>query len=130
MKEKLKGFLIDSINGTARVVDFVDKLDVLYKLLNCDCIDITVWKVGKFEYNIVLDDEVLLKDSKIFTAFNEINEPVLVGNLLFCNHDKSGNLMSISDEQIGDLRRHLCYYVYNDGDFVRTVPCVIGMQFC
>lgn len=34
MEKKLKGFLIDPINGTAGVVDFVDKLDVLYKLLN------------------------------------------------------------------------------------------------
>lgn len=130
MEKKLKGFLIDPINGTAGVVDFVDKLDVLYKLLNCDCIDITVRKVGKFEYYIVCDDEGLLKDKVIPTAFNENNEPALVGNLLFCNHDDEGNLASISDEQLQELERHLGQHVYKYGDSVRTVRCVVGMQFC
>lgn len=128
MEKKLKGFLIDPINGTSGVVDFVDKLDVLYKLLNCDRIDITVRNVGKFEYDVVCDDEGLLRDKVIPTAFDENNEPVLVGNLLFCNHDDEGNLSSITDGQIEELERHIGQHVYKYGGSVLAARCVVGMQ--
>lgn len=127
---KLKGFLIDLRDGTAKAVEFEDKLEELYKLTNCDCIDITMRKVGNFEYDIVCDDEGLLKDRKIPTACNEKNEPMLVGNLLFCNHDDEGGLASLSDEQLRDLESHVAHYMFDDGHWVQLVPIVTCMDYC
>ncbi len=129
-EKKLKGFLIDLREGSAEEVEFVDNLDTLYQLTNCDCIDITVRKVGQFEYDIVCDDEGLLKGRKIVTAFNAKTEPMLVGNLLFCNHDEEGGLASLSEEQIKCLKNHIGQYLYDDGEWVQMVKCVINMDYC
>lgn len=128
--DKIKGFLIDLRKGSAEVVEFEDKLETLYELTNCNCIDITMRKVGKFDYDIVCDDEGLQKQRKIPTAFNEKKEPMLVGNLLFCNHDDEGNLATLNDEQIEELKNHLGTYIYNDCDFVQQVQCIIGCEYC
>lgn len=76
-------------------------LDDFYKHLECDCFDIAHRKVGgKKSYDIFVDDMGLLKDNPIPTALDSRFKPMLVGNLIFANHDNEGNTTSLSDEDI------------------------------
>jgi hypothetical protein len=108
MAERLiKGFLIDVYGdrGCNELV-FHDTLENIYKILDVETIDVAVRKIGNFTYDIICDDEGLLKDSLPSAVTNE-DEVQLVGNLLLVNHDEEGNFTSLTDEQIKDLGKHL-----------------------
>ena len=65
MTERLvKGFLIDVYGdrGCNELV-FHDTLENIYKILDVETIDVAVRKIGNFTYDIICDDEGLLKDS-------------------------------------------------------------------
>lgn len=108
MTERLvKGFLIDVYGdrGCNELV-FHDTLENIYKILDVETIDVAVRKIGNFTYDIICDDEGLLKDS-LPSAVTDKDEVQLVGNLLLVNHDEEGNFTSLTDEQIEDLGKHL-----------------------
>ena len=108
MTERLvKGFLIDVYGdrGCNELV-FHDTLENIYKILDVETIDVAVRKIGNFTYDIICDDEGLLKDS-LPSAVTDKDEVQLVGNLLLVNHDEEGNFTSLTDEQIKDLGKHL-----------------------
>lgn len=108
MTERLvKGFLIDVYGdrGCNELV-FHDTLENIYKILDVETIDVAVRKIGNFTYDIICDDEGLLKDS-LPSAVTGKDEVQLVGNLLLVNHDEEGNFTSLTDEQIEDLGKHL-----------------------
>lgn len=106
---KIKAFLVDAQAHSAYVVEVEDDLPHLYDVLHCDTIDITVASVGATEFDIVCDDEGLLKSDAITTAIDYNLDPVLVGSLLFCHHDKEGHLTSITDEDIQTLTSHVTF---------------------
>ncbi|HCJ37841.1 MAG TPA: hypothetical protein DHV37_05890 [Erysipelotrichaceae bacterium] len=84
-------------------------LDDYYKYLNCGCFDIATRKIGDKYYDIFVDDEGLFKDNPIMSMANIDNgEPMLVGNLIFANHDDEGNTTSLSDEDMNNIKRHIC----------------------
>ena len=108
MTERLvKGFLIDVYGdrGCNELV-FHDTLENIYKILDVETIDVAVRKIRNFTYDIICDDEGLLKDS-LPSAVTDKDEVQLVGNLLLVNHDEEGNFTSLTDEQIKDLGKHL-----------------------
>jgi len=87
-----KGFELVEANG----------LNDYYKYLECDCIDITTAMVNGNVVNIIVDDEGLMKENPVLSAFyvdeNETEwEGALAGNLLFCGEaDEEGELTDIS----------------------------------
>lgn len=108
MAERLiKGFLIDVYGdrGCNELV-FHDTLENIYKILDVETINVAVRKIGNFTYDIICDDEGLLKDS-LPSAVTDKDEVQFVGNLLLVNHDEEGNFTSLTDEQIEDLGKHL-----------------------
>lgn len=129
MKNKITGWLIDLKNGKSGTVEFEDSLENLYQLCNCKTIDITVRKIGMFEYDITCDDEGLLTENPIPTAFDSQRNPMLYGNLLLTNHDDEGSLTSLKEEQIADLKKHLGTYVLDDGESVTSTPCINDCEY-
>lgn len=129
MKNKITGWLIDLKNGKSCTVEFEDSLENLYQLCNCETIDITVRKIGRFEYDITCDDEGLLMENPIPTAFDSQRNPMLYGNLLLTNHDDEGSLTSLKEEQIADLKKHLGTYVLDDGESVTSTPCINDCEY-
>lgn len=108
MTERLvKGFLVDVYGDRGcNELMFHDTLENIYKILDVETIDVAVRKIGNFTYDIICDDEGLLKDS-LPSAVTANDEVQLVGNLLLVNHDEEGNFTSLTDEQIKDLGKHL-----------------------
>lgn len=109
---KKKGILIDKTKRNSKVVTFEDELHELYRLLDCDCIDITSRKIGDKYYDIVCDDEGLLRDNIRVTAYDVKGNPALVGNLLIMNHDEMGELLSLTEEDILNVEKyvHTCMF--------------------
>ena len=103
-KKLLRGVLVDVKNETARVVEVQDDLDEFYKILNCDCIDITVRRIGgrcRKKFNIVCDDEGLLKDPQKISAIDNLGQPQLVGNLFIVGGEViDGELTSLTESEV------------------------------
>lgn len=106
MSRKLRGVLVDVEKETVSVVEIHDKLDEFYRILNCDCIDIVARRIGKHpagrpkRYNIVCDDEGLLKAPTKISAIDNMGHPMLVGNLFIVGGtDHEGNLISLDQTE-------------------------------
>lgn len=129
----MKAFLIDvnaDVKEGARVVECGNDLETLYKLCDCSVIDIVLRKIGNFWYDIVCDDEGALKEDKIPTAFDDNSEVCLVGNLLFCNHDVEGELVSLTDEQIENLKKHIqICCTFDDEENPILVNTIYGVKY-
>ncbi len=98
--EKITGVLVNVTDGTARKATINRSLPGYYEALGCDCIDIVNRRLGGLRFDIVCDDEALLKPDPIPSAFDLDDQPMLFGSLFFCRHDGSGDLVSLSDAEI------------------------------
>lgn len=101
----VKGFLVTKTE--AKVVEFEDGLDSMYKLVDCDLIDIVHREIGGKLFDLVIDDEGLLKDGKRIGAMCVDGDERLYGNILIVNHDGEGNTVSITDEDIEIIKTQL-----------------------
>lgn len=117
-----KMLLLDVQKQEVREVE-ANGLDDYYKLLNCDTIDIVTREVVSFnkihkEYDIICDDNGLLKDNIIISAVDVKDMSVqLVGNLLVCNFDSNGNEKSLSGYDIELLKNSILDIVSFDENF-------------
>lgn len=98
----MKGILVKPLEKI-EVVEFEANLDEYYRLLDVTCIDIVERKIGGKYYDIICDDEGLLKDDIIKSMISSRSETMLVGNLLICNSDDEGYEQSLSDEDIKNI---------------------------
>ena len=115
----MKAFLLDAENRQTRTVevDDTDHLTEYYKLLNCEIVDITSRKIGGKYFDIVADDEGLMKENPIVSALDTEGQPALVGNLLFCNYDpETGEEVSLTDEDIQLLRDNVRFAAVRDAE--------------
>ena len=125
----IKGLLIDVNNGEAKVIEVEDKLEELYKVLDCDCIDIIQRTIFGKDYTIVCDDEGLLKGNPKVSALTNEFRPSLVGNLLVVapGADAEGNLIGLNDEEEQHLKRFICNVVDTQNEFKRKV--LVGLNY-
>ena len=105
-----------------------DGLDDYYKHLKCDCIDIPIRVVGTVEYDIICDDEGLLKSNPIISAVDKNLRPMLVGNLLFSHHNIDGETTSCSESDMSNLKHHLVTLYNWMADKHQTV--VRSVEYC
>lgn len=110
----LKVLVLDTDNVSMEVRDIEDELEVFYEIIGCRCIDIPSRKIGSKYYDIIVDDEGLLV-GKMVSAIDENFEPMLVGNLIICNSDQEGNLVSLTDEDISIIQHSVKYGYTRDG---------------
>lgn len=91
-------------------------LDFMYRNIGCDCIDIPRRKVGGKTFEIVCDDEGLLKDNPRVSAIGKNNEVMLVGNLLiFSGVTPGGDLIDITSEDVKTIKKNLCLTLDESG---------------
>lgn len=95
-KKLLRGVLVDVKNEKVSVVKIPDELDEFYKILGCSCIDIVNRKIGRKRFEIVCDDEGLLKDTPKISAIDNLGNVQLVGNLFIVGSEViDGNLTGL-----------------------------------
>lgn len=119
----MKTILLNVNENKIEHLDVEDKLEEFYKLIKCRTIDIVKRKIGGRYFDVVCDDEGLFADEVKISAINDIGVPLLVGNLLFFNHDSEGNLLPLSDEDCGHIKKYIktrCTNKYPEGYLMLT----------
>ncbi len=91
--------VLDVEKNEIRQADCND-LDDYYRELGSDIFDIARRKINGRMFDIFCDDIGLFRENPIVSAVSSKGEPMLVGNLIFANHDAEGNTTSLSDEDI------------------------------
>lgn len=98
-----------------------DDLDEKYKLLECSTIDIIRRRFFEKQFFVICDDEGLLKENNIPSAFyiNEKAEikPALVGNLIICGiegEDGELELGSLASEDVERIKRTMFSLIFKD----------------
>ena len=107
--DKLRCVLIDPERG-AEAVEIERSLGAYCKAIGCDLIDITCRRIGNTEYDIIVDDEGLLKGTPMVSAAYRSGEFALVGRLIVCMHDDGGNEVSLTEEQIDEVLANVTEY--------------------
>ena len=106
---KVSGILIDVSGKRGRVRETEvseGNLKSFYKVLNCQTIDITQRSIGGKVFDIVCDDEGLLKENPRPSALRKDGKIMLVGNLFVCNHYKE-HLTSLSKEDVNFIMNNV-----------------------
>lgn len=91
-----------------------NKLQDYYKFLKTDTFDIVRRKVGKKVFDVYIDDIGLFREAPRPSMVNETGKTMLVGNLIFANHDAEGNTTSLTDDDIREIFAH----TLRDGRYV------------
>jgi len=101
----MKTLLLNVYEDTLTVIDIEPELEAYYKALDCDCVDVVVRKIGRRKFDVMRDDEGLLKANAKISAIDNLGRTMLVGNLMFFHHDGLGNLFGLSHDDIDHLTK-------------------------
>lgn len=116
----MRAYYIDTQTDKYEVIDVEPKLDEYHRLIHCDCIDIVMREVQGRKYNIVLDDEGLLKPNRISATSVDAdlfgNQERLAGSLLIFGVDKiEYDLRSLTDDEVKQIKRRIIDARFADG---------------
>lgn len=126
----MRALVIDVNDGRVMVRDFdADtrrRLQQMYDAIGCECIDIAVRAVKGHPFNIVCDDEGLLRNPETirFGAIYGNLLPALAGTLIFFGIDAANgyDLTDITDEEAALVAESTYVLRHDDG---RRYPCVV-----
>lgn len=107
----MRSYLVNVNERKAMPIDIDPTLENMYATLNVGTIDIVVRRIKGKEFDIVCDDEGLLKDDIRPSAISPEGKVMLVGNLLFFHHDNEGNLTELSGEDIELLQDCTMFWI-------------------
>lgn len=116
----MRGYYINSKNDEHGAIDVEPTLAEMYRLIDCDCIDIIVRHVNEQPFNIVLDDEGLLKPNRI-TAVSVMSDifgtqEKLVGNMLiFGVSEEDDDLRGLMDDEVLTIQQRMVDAIFRDG---------------
>lgn len=116
----MKCLLLDVKKGCRYVdvksEDSCGRLDEYYNLIGCKCIDIVSRNINGKYYDIICDDEALLKENPMPSMIDENGKISLCGNLLICNCDDDGNEVSLLRDDLDRIleKEKMCVYIPTD----------------
>ena len=84
---------LDMENDEVRIVT-VNGLKNYCRLIGCDCIEIVNRGIRGKRFDIICDDEGLLKAEQQVSAVNGRGEAMLVGNLIICGEADAAELVA------------------------------------
>ena len=103
----MRGLLLNVMESKVETVQ-VNGLRDYYRLIDCSTIDIVKRRIAGKHYEIICDDEGLLKENPKISAIDDMGQPMLVGNLIIAGEaDENGNLTDLSDADITHIRENI-----------------------
>lgn len=106
--QKVRVLVLDVIDNKGLYETEIEHFDDYYKHLKCDCFDIATRKVGDKFFDMFVDDVGLFVDNPIPSAIDiDTMEVLLVGNIIFANHDGYGNTTSLTDDDINIIKENI-----------------------
>lgn len=98
---------VDVKNNIVREAS-VNDLEDYYRLIDCRCIDIVNREIDGKRYDIVCDDEALLKNDICLSAVDMDGNPMLIGNLIVAGEaDENGELTDLTDDDITHIKGNI-----------------------
>lgn len=82
-----------------RNIDDTDKLNEYYRYLDCRCIDMATIDVDGHAYDVICDDEALLRQPLIPSLYIS-EEQVFFGSLAFVKVDEEGGTVGLDREDL------------------------------
>ena len=113
MKAVVISAIENDIQKMVQVKDVERSLESYYKEIGCDIIDVTSRKIGDQWYDIICDDEGLLKDNPVVTAVDMSGHPALVGGLIICRYDGEGDFTDLTDEDVELVMHNIVVSIQN-----------------
>lgn len=125
----ITGYFVDPEHGIAEPRTIERSLRGYYDLLRCDLIDIAPRAFGARRFDIICDDEGLLKEKPLVSAYHRDGTPMLVGPLFVCKSDGHDNEDSLSPEELDyvDLYRETVWGI-RDGE-IHVWRALIGLDY-
>ena len=124
--------LSNDIRNTVKEVE-CNELEDYYRHLHCDCFDIANRKVGNSRYDIFVDDIGLFAEDPLVSAVRITDdagyEPMLVGNLIFANHDSEGNTTDLTNEDIVNIKEHIIVAARSDSEGNMKLQAVVELDY-
>lgn len=120
----MKAFIINpnvDIRDMLKAENIQNDLDTYYDIIGCRCIDIVNYPINGKNYDIIVDDEGLLKGAPIVTAVDKSGHPLLVGALIITNYDGEGNETDLEPGDVTRITSAIRYTVQGD----RVIPVII-----
>lgn len=105
--KRITGYLIDVEHNIAATITIDKTLDAYYRILNCDCFDIARRRIGGQEFDIICDDEALLKDNPKISAIDSDGNPMLCGNLFIVKFDGVDDVTSLDGNDVAFLSGYI-----------------------
>ena len=120
----MRGLLIKGLDVTEVQAN---GLEDYYRLMEIDCIDIVVREINGKRYDIICDDEALLKEQPIPTMFNTEKQPIIFGNIIIAGlADGYGEMTDLTDEDIDRIIDSIGVVRLVDG---RKFACVLDVKY-
>lgn len=109
----MRGFLVDVNNSKFEVIQ-TDKdfqLCNYYDFLNCDTIDIVRRRIGNRYYEVICDDEGLLKAGNKISAVDSELTTMFVGNLFIRGQAREGEMTNLTLNDINHIKDRMLWLV-------------------
>lgn len=120
----MRGLLIKGMDVTEVRAS---ELEEFYELMEIDIIDIVVREINGKYYDIICDDEALLKEQPIPTMLDVDEMPMIFGNIIIAGlADETGNMTDLTDEDIANITDKLGVIKLIDG---RQNVCVLDVKY-
>ena len=105
--KKRTGVYVNAEKHSATPRTIEAELQAYYDLLDVETIDIVTRKIGGKYYDIICDDEALLKNNPIPSMIGPHCDIMLFGNLFIALHDGEGNEISLTKDDVNRIMK--CY---------------------
>ena len=100
----MRTILLDVYKNEVKEIDIAPELDAYYKNPDCSFFDIVHLKIGGTWFDIMYDEEGLYREDHKISAVNSLEQPMIVGNLMFFHIDEEGELTGLSEEDVSLIR--------------------------
>ena len=115
--------VLDTKKDEIRIAE-CDKLNDFYREIGAEPFDIARHSIGGRTYDIYVDDMGLFKEPITVSAINNRKlEPMLVGNLVFANHDNAGNTTSLTGFDMATILNNIVRVYTTDEESHLAVMC-------
>ena len=101
-ERSMVGYKIDPHSKDAELVE-VNGLHDYYREIGCDCIDIAVVSVHGTPFNVIVDDEGLLKGEVIASVFDGKGYPMLANVAIVLGFDDDCDVRSLTTDEVRAL---------------------------